>query len=389
MRTMDRQQLLHFLESSKIFSSFDPKELESIVPYFEIIFLEPGDYLVREGDAGVNMYALIKGKADIFKEDKEAVKTHRIGSLEPGEWVGEMASIEGVKRSASIRCTEKCEVLVFLLDKLELTDTIFAKIQSILARNVSRKLRTADEKIVASLTENVKILQASNVLGRTIVHTFVLIAVWFNLALILRYIPHRHSAIDPIFTAGMLIVFGLSMGYIIKGSGYPISFFGLTLKNWPRFALQGVIYTIPILILLTCVKWIGVTHLVKYQSLPIFSFKPADQTVTQAVIFGLMYIITVPVQEFIIRGGIQTCFRNFFLGPNRVYLAILTSNLLFELLHTVKSLPLAIGTFIFGFFWGALLEQQKSLVGVIVSHVLVGAWAFFVLDLQTVINLSS
>lgn len=386
---MDRTQIVQFLRSSEIFSSLKTEELESILPYFQIEFFEAGDYLVREGEIGQNLFALIQGKADISKADPQTGKIHRIGTLEPGEWFGEMSSIDKAKRSASIRCTEKCEVLVFLLEKLEITNTIFAKLESFLARKVTQKLRRADEKIVASLTENVKILQASNVLGRTIVHIFVLIALWFNLALILRYLPNRHPAIEPIFTSGMLIVFGLCMSYIIKDSGYPISFFGLTLKNWGRMTLQAIIYTSPVLVLLTCLKWVLITHISYLEDVSLFAFTPKGQTVGEATIFGLMYIITVPVQEFIIRGGIQTCFRNFFLGPNRVYLAVLTSNLLFELLHTIKNLPLSIVTFLLGFFWGALFEQQKSLVGVIVSHVIVGAWAFFVLDFQTLLNLAT
>ncbi len=385
---MERNQLIQFILSTNIFAEFKPEDLEPLLPYFEVAEYFPGEYVIREGEKGENMYTFIRGKADIAKTDPETNERHIIGTVEPGNWYGEMASIERSVRSASICCTEKSEILILHLEKLENTENIFYKLQSIIAKNMSRRLRTADEKIVASLTENLKILQASSVLGRTIVHIFVLIAVWFNLALVLRYIPHKHPAIDPLFTAGLLALFGYFMARIIKESGYPISFFGLTMKNWGKVTLQAIIYTTPILLLLACLKWVLITHFSQFEHLPFIAFKPPDQTVVEALIFGFMYIITVPVQEFIIRGGIQTCFRNFFLGPNRVYLAILTSNLLFELLHTVKNLPLAVGTFILGFFWGALFEQQKSLIGVTVSHILIGAWAFFVLEFQTVMYLA-
>jgi CRP-like cAMP-binding protein len=384
---MDREHLIDFLKNSELFIAFKNQELESILPYFQIIFVEAGEYIVREGDTGINMYALISGKGEIFKEDVEMKKTHVIGTLGPGEWVGEMASIEKAKRSASIRAVEKSEVLVFLLDKLEFTEETFAKIQATLVRKVSQRLRKADEKIAVSLSENVKILQASNVLGRTIIHIFVLIAVWFNLALVLRATSKANSGIDSLFTAGMLVVFGISMAIIIKDSGYSPAFFGLTLQKWGRHALQGVIYSLPILGILTALKWFLVSHIPKFQHIPVFSPWPVDQTVSQAIVFGIIYILAIPVQEFIIRGGIQTCFRNFFTGPNRVYLAILTSNLLFELLHTVKNLWLALGTFALGFFWGALFEQQKSLVGVIVSHILIGIWVFVAINFQPIFNM--
>jgi membrane protease YdiL (CAAX protease family) len=42
---------------------------------------------------------------------------------------------------------------------------------------------------------------------------------------------------------------------------------------------------------------------------------------------------------------------------------------------------LALTAFVAGLFWGWLYARQRSLVGVSISHVLLGFWAFEVVDL--------
>ena len=126
-----------------------------------------------------------------------------------------------------------------------------------------------------------------------------------------------------------------------------------------------------------------------FKGIPIFSSKPADISAKDALIFGAIYMLLIPIQELVARGGLQSCLRNFLQGPDRVFMAILISNILFEVIHLVKSFWLAIGTFFLGLFWGFLFERQKSLVGVCLSHLIVGGWAFYILDIQTLIDISN
>jgi NADH dehydrogenase len=65
---------------------------------------EPGDEVIHQGDVGDRMYIILKGRADVVREDngKETV----LAQLGSGEFFGEMALLHKTTRNASIRCTE-------------------------------------------------------------------------------------------------------------------------------------------------------------------------------------------------------------------------------------------------------------------------------------------
>ena len=54
---------------------------------------------------------------------------------------------------------------------------------------------------------------------------------------------------------------------------------------------------------------------------------------------------------------------------------------IFSAAHLYVSPGLAVIAFVAGLFWGWLYARQSGLIGVSVSHVLLGLWAFEVVDL--------
>jgi signal transduction histidine kinase len=71
----------------------------------------PGDHmLIREGEPGDALYVLLEGEVEVTRRDgrSELVLARR----GPGEFIGEMALLEGGKRSASVRACGEVEVLV-------------------------------------------------------------------------------------------------------------------------------------------------------------------------------------------------------------------------------------------------------------------------------------
>ena len=63
-----------------------------------------GEYIIRQGDASINMYIIKSGRFEIIREiDGKTVKVAEIGA---GSAIGEMALISGSKRSASARAVK-------------------------------------------------------------------------------------------------------------------------------------------------------------------------------------------------------------------------------------------------------------------------------------------
>jgi len=70
---------------------------------------EDGEIIVRQGDAGDNMFVIQEGQVEVFKETDGRETLLRIAR--EGEFMGEMAIFERVDRSATVRAKGKVRVL--------------------------------------------------------------------------------------------------------------------------------------------------------------------------------------------------------------------------------------------------------------------------------------
>jgi len=87
-------------------------------PLIKTLIYRKGDLIIKQGDYGISIYKILKGKVEIFKEsgDREVI----LATLEPGEMIGEMTFISGpnVPRSASARALEDSELEVWHFSRL-------------------------------------------------------------------------------------------------------------------------------------------------------------------------------------------------------------------------------------------------------------------------------
>ena len=74
---------------------------------------QPGEYLFREGEAGVSAAVVISGKIAIENED------HRIAELGPGDFFGEAALLQDAPRSASAIAIDQSTVSFLVRFQLE------------------------------------------------------------------------------------------------------------------------------------------------------------------------------------------------------------------------------------------------------------------------------
>jgi membrane protease YdiL (CAAX protease family) len=178
----------------------------------------------------------------------------------------------------------------------------------------------------------------------------------------------------------------------MRHSGYSMSFYGLNRKNWFNNSVVAISLTIPLMLLILIIKWALITFIPSLQGIRLFDpgaiFKKGTNFYLSTYLSSLFaYALFCPLQEFIIRGGIQTSLENFFDKEQKksTWLAILVSNLLFASAHSHTSPGFALSAFIPGLFWGWLYARQRSLIGVGISHVLLGVWAAFIVGFQNII----
>ncbi|GEM_PF-2998904 len=82
----------------------------------EVITLEQGENLFLQGDKASQIFIPKKGQLEVFhvKDGVEFI----LGQISEGQVVGEMAFLENINRTASVRALEHCEVLGLNLENL-------------------------------------------------------------------------------------------------------------------------------------------------------------------------------------------------------------------------------------------------------------------------------
>jgi CRP-like cAMP-binding protein len=87
------------LAAMPVFSGLSPDELERVASWTEVRHAHAGDRLCGEGAAGYSFFVLEQGSASVTAGDEA------VGSLEAGDFFGEIALLGGGRRTATVTAT--------------------------------------------------------------------------------------------------------------------------------------------------------------------------------------------------------------------------------------------------------------------------------------------
>ena len=144
-------EIRDMLLNSTLLNSLPAAEILSAARYFSINYIEEDEVIFNEGDMGTFMCLIIEGSVSVQKQNQEGenVELAKLGKDRP---IGEMAVLDGERRSASCIAASACTVLILSKDGLEKmmleTPRIAAKVIRAIAISLSRRLRMADGKLV-------------------------------------------------------------------------------------------------------------------------------------------------------------------------------------------------------------------------------------------------
>ncbi len=179
------------------------------------------------------------------------------------------------------------------------------------------------------------------------------------------------SRFVEVMTLGIVVLF-------IRLLRLPLKEFGLNLKDWKRSALESILVSVVVIGLLAAFK------LLMVQS---GSALFRESAIFNPAYFGISYItylLVAPMQEFIARGAMQGSLSLLLPGKHSGLMAVLVTSFLFGALHMSHSVALSVSALLTSLLWGWLYERHKTLVGVSISHFLVGNaaglmgyWTFF------------
>jgi len=110
-----------------------------------------GTILCREGDAGHEMFIIQKGKVRVRKKVGRGEKV--LAELSDGEFIGEMALLLGMDRSATVEVIEDSKILVVGPDTFESLLKNSPEIAMKMLKKMALRLRALDEKLETALAE--------------------------------------------------------------------------------------------------------------------------------------------------------------------------------------------------------------------------------------------
>ncbi len=99
------------LKQAPLFSSLSTRFLKGLGDSATRRTYNEGDLIVRQGNPGVGLFVITKGRVQIAKTD-ESGQRYEIATHGPGEVIGEMAVLDGAVRSADVVTLEETECLV-------------------------------------------------------------------------------------------------------------------------------------------------------------------------------------------------------------------------------------------------------------------------------------
>lgn len=142
--------LVDSLSNIPLFDRLNGQELGVLAKYVNVIDVNPGEYIFKEGDKGDYVCFVEEGSLDVMKRSS-AGGTAIIATLTRGRSIGEMAVIDNFPRSATIRARTKATLLTLTRSGfdliLEQEPTIGVKILKGISRLLSQNLRRTSSQL--------------------------------------------------------------------------------------------------------------------------------------------------------------------------------------------------------------------------------------------------
>lgn len=145
-----------FLQKIPVFEKLSPSDFEVLGKLWKTRKLRKNEVLFRFGEVGTSMVIIEEGKIEIsVPVDNQQKKEMQISVLHEGEFVGELALIDGLPRTATARALEECRVqemrrddfVAFLLDRPTVAISMMSE--------MGKRLRSTNELVQSLASKNV------------------------------------------------------------------------------------------------------------------------------------------------------------------------------------------------------------------------------------------
>jgi CRP-like cAMP-binding protein len=101
-----KDQKIQLLSRVPLLARCSKRELARIAALADLVAFQEGETLMTEGRPGVEAFVFVDGSARVTRAGR------KLADLGPGDWVGEIALLSNVPRTATVVATSPLETLV-------------------------------------------------------------------------------------------------------------------------------------------------------------------------------------------------------------------------------------------------------------------------------------
>lgn len=351
--------------------------------------------IVATGEVADDFYVILEGEVSVrhvepaassdASSDPEPVELARLG---PGQTFGEAALADGLPRLADVVTLGPTRLLLIdiggLLHAPDAADWVRPFILA-LTRGAGERMQSANATAVEALQREMQETRRRLAMGHFLMWIIVGMSLYtFSLGFTLSMTDSL--ALASLCTNAVILLSVYAMWRLVSQSPYPRSTFGLVVNpGWRGEVIEALVWSLGLIVLATACKWVLIQTVPALADVPVFdsAFVGTRPLGTAEIVFAITYFLLSPVQEMIARGCLQSSLDVFLHRPGaRGWMAIILSNLIFSTNHVHLSLWFAVMAFVPGIAWGVLYRKQGSLLGVAISHAIVGTYALKVLGLD-------
>jgi len=141
-------KIILWLKRIEIFEQLTVNELAAVASVTEEIDFAENEEVIKENDQGDTLYLIIEGRVSVFKRQEDG-KEIELDNMDAGDYFGEMALFEDLPRTATIRTTTPCRML--MLHKQEFKEMVreYPQIALAICKVLSARIR----KLHARMTQ--------------------------------------------------------------------------------------------------------------------------------------------------------------------------------------------------------------------------------------------
>ncbi|MDH5785577.1 MAG: cyclic nucleotide-binding domain-containing protein [Chromatiales bacterium] len=141
-----------FLQTHNIFKDLIPQELDIVKKYLKITEANVGQVIFKQGSAAESMCLVLSGELEVLKATSDG-KLVKIATIGDGQSVGEMALVDGLVRSATVKAALLTTIVVLkrsdFEEILQHYPRIAASILRGIARHISINLRKTSDQLMS------------------------------------------------------------------------------------------------------------------------------------------------------------------------------------------------------------------------------------------------